>query len=89
MTHVDFHPGKERDGVAACIASQAPADGRQGLFLNAKFGNHLLELPPTKAALLLPQQLEEDLPILSVERVDTLMLRDFHHFVQRCMRSGK
>jgi diketogulonate reductase-like aldo/keto reductase len=74
MTHVDFHPGKERDGVAAYIASQA--DGRQGLFLNTKIRKPPPGTSPTKAALLVQQQLEEDLQILNVESVDMLMLRD-------------
>ena len=34
ITHVDFHPGKERDGVARVIASRP--EGRDGLFLNTK-----------------------------------------------------
>eukprot|EP00959_Pyramimonas_sp_CCMP1952_P193056 4036872-Pyramimonas_sp.AAC.2 len=32
ITHIDFHPGKERDGVAQVIKK----DGREGLFLNTK-----------------------------------------------------
>jgi hypothetical protein len=72
MTHVDFHPGKERDGVAAYIASHGPHE----LFLNTKIRKPATGTSPTKAARMLQHQLEEDLKILNVERVDMLMLRD-------------
>jgi len=84
VTHVDFHPGKERDGVAAYIASQGTATatangkglGRESLFLNTK----IRKAPPgTKAkdaALMAKKQIEDDLQILGVANVDMLMLRD-------------
>jgi len=72
FTHVDFHPGAERDGVAAYIASS----GREGLFLNTKIRKAPPGTPPTEAANRVRTQIEEDLKILGVDSVDMLMLRD-------------
>jgi hypothetical protein len=75
ITHVDFHPGIERDGVARAIASsgRGPAD----FFLTTKI--RAVKDPavtPAQAAALARKQIEEDLAVLDVPRVDMLMLRD-------------
>jgi len=72
VTHVDFHPGKERDGVAAYITSH----GRQQLFLNTKIRKAAPGTKPSDAALMAKKQIEDDLNILGVANVDMLMLRD-------------
>lgn len=72
ITHVDFHPGKERDGVAQYISKE----GRDGLFLNTKIRKAPPGTSPSDAATLARNQIEEDLKILGVDRVDMLMLRD-------------
>lgn len=72
ITHVDFHPGKERDGVARYIAEQ----GREGLFLNTKIRKAPPGTSPTDAAEKARAQIEDDLRILGVGSVDMLMLRD-------------
>jgi hypothetical protein len=72
ITHVDFHPGKERDGVAQYIAKE----GRDGLFLNTK----IRKAPPGTSAKDAAQrarvQIDEDLKALGLDSVDMLMLRD-------------
>jgi diketogulonate reductase-like aldo/keto reductase len=72
FTHFDFHPGKERDGVAKYIASE----GRRGLFLNTKIRKPKPGTSPSEAADLCRAQITEDLKALNVEYVDMLMLRD-------------
>jgi 2,5-diketo-D-gluconate reductase A len=74
ITHVDFHPGKERDGVAAYLA-QNPSQ-RPNLFLNTKIRKAPPGTSPSDAALLAQQQIQDDLRILNVNQVDMLMLRD-------------
>ncbi|KAL7522987.1 hypothetical protein ACHAWX_007723 [Stephanocyclus meneghinianus] len=72
FSHLDFHPGKERDGVARYIASE----GRDGLFLNTKIRKPKPGTSPSEAADLAHSQIAEDLKALNVECVDMLMLRD-------------
>uniref|UniRef100_A0A7S4WBA7 NADP-dependent oxidoreductase domain-containing protein n=2 Tax=Ditylum brightwellii TaxID=49249 RepID=A0A7S4WBA7_9STRA len=72
FTHFDFHPGKERDGMAKYIAS----NGRNGLFLNTKIRKPKPGTSPSDAANLAQAQIEEDLKALNVDYVDMLMLRD-------------
>ena len=72
FTHFDFHPGKERDGVARYIASH----GRKDLFLNTKIRKPKPGTSPSDAADLCRAQIAEDLKALNVDYVDMLMLRD-------------
>lgn len=75
ITHVDFHPGKERDGVAAFLKEGGPA-ARKKLFLNTKIRKAPPGTSPEDAAENARRQIEEDLSILGVKGVDMLMLRD-------------
>lgn len=74
MTHLDFHPGKERDGVAQYLAHNEGS--RSKLFLNTK----IRKAPPgtsvEEAAARVRTQIAEDLKALNVDQVDMLMLRD-------------
>jgi len=72
ITHVDFHPGVERDGVALAIRST----GRAGLFLTTKIDKAPEGTTPTAAADMARAQIDEDLHALGVDSVDMLMLRD-------------
>ena len=72
IRHVDFHPGKERDGVARVLASS----GRSSLFLTTKIRKAAPGTPSTEAAALAEAQIEEDLRALGVASVDMLLLRD-------------
>ena len=73
ITHVDFHPGKERDGVAQYIAKEGTRDG---LFLNTKIRKAPPGTSPSDAAERTRSQIEEDFKVLGVDSVDMLMLRD-------------
>jgi hypothetical protein len=72
ITHVDFHPDKERDGVARYIAKE----GRSGLFLTAKIRKAPPGISPLDAAERTRAQIDDDLKALGVNGVDMLMLRD-------------
>lgn len=72
IRHVDFHPGKERDGVARVLASS----GRSSLFLTTKIRKAAPGTPSTDAAAIAEAQIEEDLRALGVASVDMLLLRD-------------
>ena len=75
LSHVDFHPGIERDGVASYL--RANPGVRDGLFLNTKirkFGTP--GGSPEDAARKARDQIDEDLAVLGVDSVDMLMLRD-------------
>lgn len=75
ITHIDFHPGIERDGVARAIASSGRSPSTY--FLTTKI--RAVKDPavtPAQAAALARKQIEEDLAVLGVPRVDMLMLRD-------------
>jgi len=74
ITHIDFHPGVERDGVAKYLSKYK--DERKLLFLNTKIRKPPLDISPQDAAALAYDQINEDLRILNVDNVDMLMLRD-------------
>ena len=75
ITHVDFHPGKERDGVAAYLAKYG-GNRRDDLFLNTKIRKAPPGTTPEDAARTTKQQIDDDLKVLNVKYVDMLMLRD-------------
>ena len=75
INHIDFHPGKERDGVATFMKENKSID-RESLFLNTKIRKPAPGTSPKDAAKLAKDQIEEDLKVLGVEYVDMLMLRD-------------
>lgn len=72
ITHVDFHPGTERNGVARAIRS----GGRAGLFLTTKIDKPPPGTTPAAAAAMARSQIDADLRALGVDSVDMLMLRD-------------
>lgn len=74
MTHIDFHPGEERDGVAKYLSNHK--DERELMFLNTKIRKPPPGTSPKDAADLARDQIDEDLSILGVKNVDMLMLRD-------------
>lgn len=74
FTHIDFHPGKERDGVAKYIASNPSK--RKDLFLNTKIAKPKPGTSATEAATLAKDQIDRDLKALNLDSVDMLMLRD-------------
>ena len=74
ITHIDFHPGIECDGVAKYLSKYK--DERELLFLNTKIRKPPLDISPQDAAALAYDQINEDLRILNVDYVDMLMLRD-------------
>lgn len=74
MTHIDFHPGKERDGVAAYLKEYP--EQRDDLFLNTKIRKAPPGTSPENAAERTRQQIDDDLQVLGVPAVDMLMLRD-------------
>ncbi|KAL7534319.1 hypothetical protein ACHAWF_004794 [Thalassiosira exigua] len=81
MTHVDFHPGDERDGVAKYLSKSkrtgAVGKGkRDDLFLTTKIRKAPVGTSPADAAAMALDQINEDLRILNADRVDMLMLRD-------------
>uniref|UniRef100_A0A7S3P9G7 NADP-dependent oxidoreductase domain-containing protein n=1 Tax=Amphora coffeiformis TaxID=265554 RepID=A0A7S3P9G7_9STRA len=75
MTHVDFHPGKERDGVAQYLAHNT-ATARDQLFLNTKVRKAPPGISAADAAARTRAQIADDLQALNVDHVDMLMLRD-------------
>lgn len=72
ITHVDFHPGKERDGVAQYLQSYS----RDHLFLNTKIRKAPPGTSPKEAAHQTLSQIDQDLKALGLDSVDMLMLRD-------------
>ncbi|KAG7340005.1 aldo/keto reductase family protein [Nitzschia inconspicua] len=76
MTHIDFHPGKERDGVAAYLRQQQQQAVRSKLFLNTKIRKAPPGTTPTEAADQTRRQIHDDLQALRLPYVDMLMLRD-------------
>jgi len=73
VRHIDFHPGRERDGVARVLASR----GRDTLFLTTKIAKFKDDPPdPAAAAARARGQIEDDLGALGVQSVDMLLLRD-------------
>jgi diketogulonate reductase-like aldo/keto reductase len=74
INHVDFHPGRERDGVALFLKNNP--DSREELFLNTKIRKPPPGTSPQDAATRCQDQIEEDLASLGLNSVDMLMLRD-------------
>lgn len=74
ITHVDFHPGKERDGVALFL--QDNPNRRDDLFLNTKIRKPPPGTSPEDAAKVCRDQISQDLQALKLKSVDMLMLRD-------------
>ena len=74
VTHVDFHPGQERDGVAQYLKENPGA--RIKIFLNTKIRKAPPGTTPSEAAERTRAQIEEDFASLGVDSVDMLMLRD-------------
>eukprot|EP00578_Thalassiosira_sp_NH16_P029207 CAMPEP_0181104474 /NCGR_PEP_ID=MMETSP1071-20121207/15452_1 /TAXON_ID=35127 /ORGANISM="Thalassiosira sp., Strain NH16" /LENGTH=382 /DNA_ID=CAMNT_0023187685 /DNA_START=156 /DNA_END=1304 /DNA_ORIENTATION=+ len=74
FTHIDFHPGKERDGVASYLKNHP--EKRKDLFLNTKIRKPKPGTRAEDAAKLAMAQIDEDFSILGVDYVDMLMLRD-------------
>ena len=73
VTHVDFHPGIERDGVARVLPSVA----RESVFLNTKIPTNWAKgATPSEAAASVSTFLDENLAILGTDYVDMFMLRD-------------
>ena len=73
ITHIDFHPGIERDGVAAALASGVDPSS---LFLTTKIKKPQNGISPAAAAKMAQEQIAEDLSALGLDAVDMLMLRD-------------
>ena len=74
FTHIDFHPGKERDGVAKYI--ELNPSMRDSLFLNTKIRKAKPGTSAEEAARIAKEQIEDDLKALNLKSVDMLMLRD-------------
>ena len=73
ISHVEFHPGIERDGVARVLPSVA----RKSVFLTTKIETGWEQRPsPSAAAASVRKRLDADLAALGVEHVDMLMLRE-------------
>jgi len=72
LTHVDFHPGKERDGVALYLKNNPDSN----LFLNTKIRKPPPGTSARDAAKRVQKQIEEDFKALGVTSVGMLMLRD-------------
>ena len=72
ITHVDFHPGKERDGVAQYLKKHPNSN----LFLNTKIRKAPPGTSAKDAAERARAQIDEDFKALGVDSVDMLMLRD-------------
>ena len=96
ITHIDFHPGIERDGVAEYLSKYK--DERELLFLNTKIRKPQLDISPQDAAALARDQITKDLRILNVDNVDMLMLRDSPNskviqaqwrVLEECLAEGK
>ena len=76
FTHIDFHPGAQRDGVAEFMKQNGGKAIRDKLFLNTKIRKPPPGTSPADAAQMVRDQIDEDLKALNVDRVDMLMLRD-------------
>ncbi|KAL3923194.1 MAG: hypothetical protein SGPRY_004302 [Prymnesium sp.] len=76
FTHVDFHPGIERNAVRA--SSSHPSEMVETLVASqtTKISKPAVGTSPSEAAALVRRQVEEDLGVLNVAQVDMLMLRD-------------
>jgi diketogulonate reductase-like aldo/keto reductase len=76
ITHVDFHPGAERNGVARALRSGATPLDRESVFLTTKINMAPPGATAEEAAAAVNRQLNEDLRVLGCDAVDMLMLRD-------------
>ena len=74
ITHVDFHPGAERDGVAQVL--RFGNVDRNSVFLTTKIKKARSGISPAAAAAAVREQIDNDLAALGVKSVDLLMLRD-------------
>eukprot|EP00531_Pseudo-nitzschia_arenysensis_P010032 CAMPEP_0116141604 /NCGR_PEP_ID=MMETSP0329-20121206/14468_1 /TAXON_ID=697910 /ORGANISM="Pseudo-nitzschia arenysensis, Strain B593" /LENGTH=422 /DNA_ID=CAMNT_0003636793 /DNA_START=179 /DNA_END=1447 /DNA_ORIENTATION=+ len=75
--HFDFHPGKERDGVAKFIQKDGGKLPRKELFLTTKIRKPPVGTTPAEAEELAKKQIEEDLAAFgSNSYFDMLMIRD-------------
>lgn len=74
INHIDFHPGKERDGMATYLSKHR--NERDSFFLNTKIRKPPIGTSPEDAATLARDQINDDLRVLNVKNVDMLMLRD-------------
>ena len=73
ISHVEFHPGIERDGIARVCASIA----RKSVFLTTKIETDWeRRASPSAAADSVRRRLDDDLDALGVDYVDMLMLRE-------------
>ena len=79
FTHVDFHPGIERDGVARAIATAGLTKSKERLgklFLTTKIAKPPIGSTPAEAAERVRRQIDEDFAVLGVDSVEMIMLRD-------------
>jgi 2,5-diketo-D-gluconate reductase A len=77
ITHVDFHPGIERDGVARALAALGgPSLTPPPLYLTTKIRKAASDADARGAAAAAEAQIADDLGVLSVRCVDLLLLRD-------------
>ena len=79
FTHVDFHPGIERDGVARAIATAGLTKSKERLgklFLTTKIAKPPIGTTPAEAAERVRRQIDEDFAVLGVDSVEMIMLRD-------------
>ena len=76
ISHIDFHPGAERDGVGRYIKGGSTENRRAGLFLTTKIRKAPPGTTSFDAANAAAKQIDEDLLALGVEQTDMLMLRD-------------
>jgi len=73
ISHVEFHPGIERDGVARVL----PSVPRQSVFLTTKVATGWERNPtPAAAVASIRQRLDADLAVLGTDYFDMLMLRE-------------
>ena len=73
ISHVEFHPGTECNGVARVLPSVA----RESVFLNTKIETGWERgTSPSAAAASVRKRLDKDLAVLGVDYVDMLMLRE-------------
>ena len=73
ISHVEFHPGTECNGVARVLPSVA----RESVFLNTKIETGWERgTSPSAAAASVRKRLDKDLAVLGVDYLDMLMLRE-------------
>ena len=75
FTHVDFHPGIERDGVARALATAGLTKSKDRLgklFLTTKIAKPPAGSTPAQAAEAVRRQIDADFAVLGVDQVDML-----------------